>query len=522
MNIIFYLILFGLSNSTIVLPFTINTHIKQSSNIDKYKIDDFLNDYIIKDFYTTIDIGTPPQTLFAIITHDSHLLSLSSDEYVPANFDESENDNLIVDKEYIPSLSSSFKKVKNIKLFSKTNKTHSIINESILLSDTSNLNGDEKKIKVEDIKFVFEEDKEEKKHAIIGLNYDTSNKEIPYIVNELKRLNIISNYNWFFKFISKTEGLFIIGNLPDNYENNKKIFNSIAYTPVLSASAGDYSYPWSFHFNKIYFNSENSKIIISQITKCSLDPNLGFIIVSSKYKKLILDYYFNDLIENNICQLEKTELTKYNKSEVFFGTNGIYEFFTCDKNAFVNEKNNYKKAFVSLLFDLPKFNYTFELDGNDLFIEINDKYYFLVAFPENKDETLYIPCFLGLPFYQKFRLVFNFDSKTIGFYNNYLNIDIEEDNENNKNQNHTDITTNKTDTNKYLRIIIEIVVCLVLIIIAFFVGKKINEQRKKRANELSDDNYEYIFENNRDVNNKVSNVNNEKGDNNNRLVENDF
>ena len=522
MNIIFYLILFELANSNIVLPFTINTQIKQSSNIENYKIDDFLNDYIIRDFYTTIDIGTPSQKLFAVITHDGHLLALSSDEYVPKNFDENKNYNLISDKDYNPSLSSSFNKIKNIKIFSKKNKTHSIITESLLLSDTSILNGNENKIKIDDIKFVFEEDKEEKKHAIIGLNYDTSNKEIPFIVNELKRLNIITNYNWSFKFISKTEGLFIIGSLPHNYENNKKIFNSITYTQALSSSAGDYSYPWSFHFNKIYFNNENSQIIISQITKCNLVPNLGFVIVNSKYKKLILDHYFNDLIENNICQLEKTEITKYNKSEVFFGTNGIYEFFTCNKNKFVNEKNNYKKQFKSLKFDLPKYNYTFELNGEDLFMEINDKYYFLVAFPENKDEILYIPCFLGLPFYQKFRLVFNFDSKTIGFYNNYLDIDIEEEDDINKNQNNTDTNSNKSNTNNYLRIIIEIFVCLVLIIIAFFIGKKINEQRKKRANELSDNNYEYICENNKNENNKESDVNNEKGENNNRIVDNDF
>ena len=522
MNIIFYLILFELSISTIVLPFSINTPSKQSSNIDNYKIDDFFNDYIIREFYTTIDIGTPPQKLFSVITRDSHLLALSSDVYVPENYDENKNYDLISDKNYIPSLSSSFKRIKDIKIFNKANKTHSIITESLLLSDTSILTGGDDKIKIEEIKFVFEEDKEEKKHAIIALNYDTANKEMPFIVNELKRLNIITNYNWSFKFISKTEGLFIIGSLPHNYENNKKIFNSISYTQILSYSAGDYSYPWSIHFNKIYFNSENSKMIVSQITKCSLDPNLGFIIVNSKYKKLILDNYFNYLIENNICQLEKTDLTKYNKSEVFFGTNGVYEFFTCDKNKFVNEKNNYKKAFKSLLFDLPKYNYTFELDGDDLFLEINDKYYFLVAFPENQDESLYIPCFLGLPFYQKFRLVFNFDSKTIGFYNNYRNIDIEEENETNKNQNHTDATTNKTNINNYLRIIIEIMICLVLVIIAFFIGKKINEQRKKRANELTDDNYEYIFENNKDVNNKVSDVNNEKGENNNRIVDNDF
>ena len=96
---------------------------------------------------------------------------------------------------------------------------------------------------------------------------------------------------------------------------------------------------------------------------------------------------------------------------------------------------------MPLLFNLNKYNFTFNLNDDDLFMEINNKYYFLVAFPENKNETFYIRCFLGLPFYQKYRLVFNFDSKTIGFYNQYMDINQgdEEDyngiNENYKNKN---------------------------------------------------------------------------------------
>jgi len=71
---------------------------------------------------------------------------------------------------------------------------------------------------------------------------------------------------------------------------------------------------------------------------------------------------------------------------------------------------------MPLLFDLPQYNFTFSLSDDDLFIEINNKFYFLVAFPENEDNIYYIQCFLGLPFYLKYRLTFNFDLKTIGFY----------------------------------------------------------------------------------------------------------
>ena len=520
---IIYLILFEFIQSIIVIPFSISIHKTPSTN-EKYSITDFFIDYITRDLYTTIDIGTPPQKLFTIISSNSHIFSLSSDEYIPKRYEPNKNLNFKSKKSFIPSFSSSFSKIKNISIFSKKQKNKAIISESFILYNTMNLNKDKEdkdsNIKIDNMKIIFEEDNDEQKYAIIGLNYDTSNKEIPFIVNELKRLNIIANYDWSFRFISKTEGQFIIGGLPHNYENNKNYYNNILYTKILSSSAGDYSYPWSIHFNQLYFMNNDKKFIISQITKCSLDPNLGFIMGNSKYKKFLLDNYFNVLIENNICQIEKTEQTKYNKSFVFYGTNGVYEFFTCDKNKFTNEKINYKKQFMPLLFDLPKYNYIFNLNDNDLFTEINDKYYFLVAFPENEDESFYIPCFLGLPFYQKYRLVFNFDSKTIGFYNqdpNINNIDANENiNDDNNNQNKENNISNESN---YKRIILEIFICAFLILVAFFIGKKINEQRKKRANELKDDNYEYILDNNKDVNNVILDLKNLSAKEKNKIME---
>ena len=48
-----------------------------------------------------------------------------------------------------------------------------------------------------------------------------------------------------------------------------------------------------------------------------------------------------------------------------------------------------------------------------------------------------------------------------------------------------------------------------LVIIAFFIGKKINEKRKKRANELQDD-YEYYSNNKNDINDKIEKNQNKK------------
>ena len=56
---------------------------------------------------------------------------------------------------------------------------------------------------------------------------------------------------------------------------------------------------------------------------------------------------------------------------------------------------------------------------------------------------------------------------------------------------------------KILITIIEIIFCVALIIIAYFIGMKVKEGRKKRTNELKDESYEYISYDNIDINNKI-------------------
>ena len=60
-----------------------------------------------------------------------------------------------------------------------------------------------------------------------------------------------------------------------------------------------------------------------------------------------------------------------------------------------------------------------------------------------------------------------------------------------------------------VRTLLEILLGICLVIIAFFIGKKINEQRKKRANELQDD-YEYYANNKNNINDKIKKNQNKK------------
>ena len=69
---------------------------------------------------------------------------------------------------------------------------------------------------------------------------------------------------------------------------------------------------------------------------------------------------------------------------------------------------------------------------------------------------------------------------------------------------------NEKKSFKYKRTLLEILFGLLLVLLAYFIGKKINEQRKKRANELIDE-YDYYSNPKKDINNISNNNKNNKG-----------
>ncbi len=102
--------------------------------------------------------------------------------------------------------------------------------------------------------------------------------------------------------------------------------------------------------------------------------------------------------------------------------------------------------------------------------------------------------FFGKIFFRKYQLVFNQDSKTIGFYN--LNLEIEINNEENKTK-----TIIINESTNFIYIILIIILSFILLIgLSFIIGNYIKKyKKKKRANELDDD-YEYISGNKNDNN----------------------
>ena len=123
---------------------------------------------------------------------------------------------------------------------------------------------------------------------------------------------------------------------------------------------------------------------------------------------------------------------------------------------------------------------------------------------------------LGEPFYRKYTFSINIDAKTIGFY-------LEKEKENKEKKiNNTNTINNTTENilkqvnNSRLRFtiikyLIEMLVIICLLFIAYHVGVKVRDRRRKIANELRDDNYEYLPEkNNKDINDIKTNSKTQK------------
>ena len=211
---------------------------------------------------------------------------------------------------------------------------------------------------------------------------------------------------------------------------------------------------------------------------------------------------FKSLIEKRICDLD---LVNYNGSEEKFG-NEFY-IYSCNHMLFISPENkkhetmNYYSEFPNIIINSKSFEYDFEITKKDLFIQTYSREYFMIIFPKNiKDINNKDKWYLGEPFYRKYPFTINLDAKTIGFYLDKKDIYKKLNNTKDIISNNDDKIKEESKVKNILIIIGEILIGIILIILAYFIGMKVKEGRKKRANELKDDCYEYISDNKKDVN----------------------
>ena len=358
MNIkmIFKIILFlkFIHTEIIILPFKKTKSFK----------DDFYSYIFLNELETEILIGTPFQKIKAYIKPEKHHLFIIGSK---------------LKGEYNEINSNSYEQNGKIEryFYGEQFKTGFLANESFLFLNNKDLN-----IKTDKISFLLATSIDNKfnyiDNAQIGLGlYDSSIIKEINLIHQLNEKKYIFSYSYYFKFENDDKGKIIIGEVI-NDNNSEKILN---YCRIFSSAN-----TFQIIFDNVTYSNED--IYFNNIY-AQFNFSFGGFITNEKNKK-IFDKFFNPLIENNLCQIEKK---------------GIFSFYSCDKNINVSKIQSIKFYHKGL-------NYTFELDYHDFFREYNNKYYCTIFF-QNEYHVNWI---FGQIFLKKYEILIDQDRKILGIY----------------------------------------------------------------------------------------------------------
>ena len=428
--IIYALIFVFINSSNISIPFKVQDYIYG----DK---DSLILKYIYKDILVKFLVGSPPQNV-----HLSACLGEYSTFIIPKNIDEFD------DATYMSNISHTYKALSS----EPESFLFQLYDSAIKSKDDFVIEGTN--ITINNLVFNLVQELNDNSFycsyceiltqpGILGLllaqmkNFEENIYQTNFI-NQLKNKNLISSYDFYFSFDSSNTGKIIFGSKPD--EQNKN--NELNYvTMKTSSSNGDLD--WSIQFDQIHYGN----IKMTQIKSMLLRIEFGLITGYYEWENVLFNEYFSDLIKNKKCFKENTNALGH-----------YLHFFYCNKNTDLS-------GFKPFSFTINEFEYNFTLTKDDLFLDIGDKYLFLMVFGGISELVL------GLPFLKKYQLIFNPNMKTIGFY-----IDKKDNN-----------LTFGEILRKYIIVISVLVVALISLIIlavVFFIKKK---KSKQNATELLDD-----------------------------------
>ena len=355
--------------------------------------------------------------------------------------------------------------------------------------------------KYNEIAFSYSENKEKNIFCgDMGLNIPSSHENIDEnIVYNLKNKNYINDYYLSFRFneikpfdnYDSLKGEIIIGKPPHEYDENKYSLEQFKYDKsyLQSINSNSYNnYNYQFNFDKVYVGLKDKE---KEILKNIDNSNKYLLLFEVSYGLITGPKSYQDYIEANF--FNKSEIANLCKKSKDYGTMLDYDIFVCE-----NEIKTKFNIFPEISFYYENFDYNFTFNYEDLFMLRNNKYYFKIIFAG----LGYNQWRFGLPFFLKYQLVFNQDSKQIGFYDDNII-----PSKNKKNDN------NSIVKNVWFWIIL-IIIIIVIIIGTIFITKNIFTKRKKKANEL-DDGYDYEAHKGEQTNNNNNN------DDKNKLFENE-
>ena len=412
-----------------------NNNIFINNEIDEKKY--FYYDLILNNIYTSILLGSPPQTIFGFYSG------------IINEFDIIHENCFINNSKYDRTKSDNFYNLSSFNITHKDYKNACFAKENFLfekyIDDYNNIAN--KYITVYQLKFFLPDDYKENRKlnnintcAIIGLQLNNKDifKETPknfihYLMqntfDEKGKNNVgINSYYWTIKYnninrinnIDDEEGFFSIGDPPHVYDpDNYKKNNFIEF----NIESGYSSLYWGIKFNEIYLN-KRSNIYLKKYFwghNCLFYPELNIILSTIEYYNTVKKEFFNEFLLDKICFEKKIFISQIN-STVINGLSGEYSIIFCDKNKLEGYGiDKFYLDFPSVNFYHKLMNLTFVFKGNELFYENKkeNKIYFLICKKNNAvDQWIF-----GKIFMKKYQVIFNSEMKTIGFYINNNNND---------------------------------------------------------------------------------------------------
>ena len=197
------------------------------------------------------------------------------------------------------------------------------------------------------------------------------------------------------------------------------------------------------NFDSIYMMKNNKQKEEIESNSCKIKIDMGLILGTEDYRQKIKNLFFDDMKK---CTEEYID-RKY--------------IYWCEKSA----ENDIKNNFPTLYFQMKEFYKIFELTYKDLFLEKDNKLYFLIYFESSKYNNYFE---IGKIFLKKYTFTFNQYNKHIGYYNKNLNNEGDDQKEN-----------ESFFQNKYLWIIFSILV-FIFAILGFILGKKVRDHVRKK------------------------------------------
>ena len=170
-------------------------------------------------------------------------------------------------------------------------------------------------------------------------------------------------------------------------------------------------------------------------------------------------------------------------NDTFEGYDEMFEYYSniafyyCKNDK--NVKDKLDKSISTIYFNSIDLKTTFELTKEQILKENNDYIFINIVFSENVNRWI-----LGKQIALKYKFIFNPETKNIYYY--------------------PSMRKSEPEKTNYLKIILICALLVIVCVIGVIIGKLLyGKSKKRRANELKDDNYEYFPEENKDKDNKI-------------------